>query len=313
MKILHGLTPGRNGRRLYGITFDGASDLMNASPTRPLPAEVADGPEPLSVRVFAAIRSAVQAAAEEEPCLAAFFKDAVLQHTTLGEALACVLSARLGGALVHRDTLQKFFVEAHGENPDLAEAAAADLLAVRERDPACASIAYPLLFFKGYQALQSYRVAHHLWHGGQHWLALYLQSRTSQLLSVDIHPAARIGRGILIDHGHSIVIGETAVVEDDVSILHEVTLGGTGKACGDRHPKVRRGSMLAAGVKIFGNIEIGEGAKIGGGSVVLRPVSPHTTVAGVPARLVGKPRVASPSLLMDQDFTGDYAFIGEGI
>lgn len=267
----------------------------------------------LAVQIFSIIRTEVTQAMEEEPCLGAFFKDAVLQHNTLSEALACVLSARLGGALLHRDTLEKFFLGAHEENPSLAEAAAADLKAVRERDPACTSSAHPLLFFKGYQALQSYRIAHHLWNKGQHWLALYLQSRTSQLLSVDIHPAARIGQGILIDHGHSIVIGETAVVEDDVSILHEVTLGGTGKATGDRHPKVRRGSMLAAGVKIFGNIEIGEGAKVGGGSVVLRSVSPHTTVAGVPARLVGKPRVASPSLLMDQDFTGDYAFIGEGI
>jgi serine O-acetyltransferase len=289
---------------------------MDASTTRPTQPNSPESGTPapsVSDSVFARVKERVQLAILEEPCLSAFFNDAVLQHQNLGQSLSCILSARLGGALLHRDTLQKFFVGAHESNPDLAEAAAVDLIAVRERDPACASIAHPLLFFKGYQALQAYRIAHHLWNDGQRWLAHYLQSRTSQLLSVDIHPAAVIGRGILIDHGHSIVIGETAVVEDDVSILHEVTLGGTGKATGDRHPKVRRGSMLAAGVKIFGNIEIGEGAKVGGGSVVLKAVLPHTTVAGVPARLVGKPRVDSPSFLMDQDFTGDYAFIGEGI
>lgn len=271
-------------------------------------------PDPsLATSVFRQIREDVLQAADQEPCLVPFFKDAVIQHETLAQSLSCILSARLGGALVHRDRLCEILLLAHQENPDLAEAAAADIIATRERDPACTSVAFPLLFFKGFQALQVYRVAHHLWLQNQHWLALYLQSRTSQLMSVDIHPAAQIGRGILIDHGHSIVIGETAVVEDDVSILHEVTLGGTGKHCGDRHPKVRRGSMLAAGVKIFGNIEIGEGAKVGGGSVVLKPVAAHTTVAGVPARLIGKPRSDNPSYLMDQDFTGDDFFLGEGI
>jgi serine O-acetyltransferase len=302
---------------------------MKASATRPKSSEspsVANTPDPnassaadhaapppLSVRVFQTIRAEVETAAQEEPCLLDFFREAVIQHQTLAQALACVLSSRLGGGVLNRDTLQRIFLQAHAESPDLTEAAAADIVAVRERDPACTSMAHPLLFFKGYQALQSYRIAHHLWTKGQKWLALYLQSQTSQVLSVDIHPAAVIGRGVMIDHGHSIVIGETAVVEDDVSILHEVTLGGTGKSSGDRHPKVRRGCMLAAGVKIFGNIEIGEGAKVGGGSVVLRPVMPHTTVAGVPARRIGKPCVPNPSLLMDQDFTGDYDFIGEGI
>ena len=163
------------------------------------------------------------------------------------------------------------------------------------------------LFLKGFHAIQSYRVAHYYWTTGRESLALFLQGRISQVLAVDIHPAARIGRGILIDHATSVVIGETAVVEDNVSMLHEVTLGGTGKETGDRHPKVRRGVLIAAGAKILGNIEIGEGAKIGAGSVVLDDVPPHTTAVGVPARIVGRPETEQPALDMDH-----YIFAGHG-
>jgi serine O-acetyltransferase len=170
---------------------------------------------------------------------------------------------------------------------------------VCDRDAACNKYSTPLLYFKGYQAIQAYRVAHYYWKRDRHDLALFLQSRISEVFGVDIHPAARIGRGILLDHATSVVIGETAVVEDNVSMLHEVTLGGTGKETGDRHPKVRQGVLIAAGAKILGNVEIGEGAKVGCGAVVLENVAPHTTVVGVPARPVGITLSHSPALDMD--------------
>jgi serine O-acetyltransferase len=174
-----------------------------------------------------------------------------------------------------------------------------DLTAVRDRDPACPDLLTPLLWFKGFQAVQIHRVAHWLWAHGRIHLARHLQSRSAEVFAIDIHPAARLGRGILIDHGTGVVIGETSVVEDDVSILQEVTLGGTGKAGGDRHPKIRRGVLIGAGAKILGNIEIGEGAKVGAGSIVLDPVEPFTTVAGVPARPVGARHTGMAALTMD--------------
>jgi serine O-acetyltransferase len=176
----------------------------------------------------------------------------------------------------------------------------ADLEAVVTRDPACRGYSTPLLYFKGFHALQAYRVGHRCWTTDRRALALYLQSRTSEVFAVDIHPGARIGKGIFFDHATSIVIGETTVIEDDFSMLHEVTLGGTGKAGGDRHPKIRRGVLIGAGAKVLGDVVIGEGAKIGAGSVVLQDVPAHCTVAGVPARPVGYPAHALPALEMDQ-------------
>jgi serine O-acetyltransferase len=184
--------------------------------------------------------------------------------------------------------------------PELAAAVRADLAAVRDRDPACKRFVEPLLFFKGFQALTAQRVAHWLWGHGRRDLALYLQMRMSERFSVDIHPAARLGRGIMIDHGHSIVIGETAVVGDEVSMLHGVTLGGTGKETGDRHPKIGRGVLIGAGAKILGNIRVGEFSRIAAGSVVLKEVPPCKTVAGVPARVVGDGGCDCPSRAMDQ-------------
>lgn len=174
-----------------------------------------------------------------------------------------------------------------------------------KRDPASTSYSHPFLYFKGFQAPQSYRVAHWLWTRDRRSLALFLQNRVSQVFAVDIHPAARIGQGILIDHGTGVVIGETAVVENDVSMLHDVTLGGTGKETGDRHPKVRAGVLIGTGAKILGNVEIGTGAKIGAGSVVLTSVKPHCTVAGVPAKVVGKPCEHDPALTMDHRLPPD--------
>jgi serine O-acetyltransferase len=189
--------------------------------------------------------------------------------------------------------------QALAASPAIAESVRADLRAVKERDPATETFSQPFLYFKGFQALQAYRIAHWLWEGDRKPLALFLQNRISQVFAVDIHPAARMGHGILIDHGTGVVIGETAVVENDVSMLHEVTLGGTGKETGDRHPKVREGVLIGAGAKILGNVVIGKRAKVGAGSVVLSNVPPHCTAAGVPARIVGCPQEEEPALAMN--------------
>ncbi|MEO1996870.1 MAG: serine O-acetyltransferase, partial [Planctomycetaceae bacterium] len=188
--------------------------------------------------------------------------------------------------------------------PTIPQAIIRDLMAVRERDPASHGFWQPFLYFKGFHAIQSYRVAHSIWLQDRHTLAIHLQNRISEVFAVDIHPAAQIGTGILIDHGTSVVIGETAVVEDNVSMLHEVTLGGTGKVVGDRHPKIRRGVLIGAGAKVLGNLEVGEGAKIAASSVVLEDVPPHCTVAGVPARIVGRPEYDEPAREMNQSLTG---------
>jgi serine O-acetyltransferase len=186
------------------------------------------------------------------------------------------------------------------EHEGIVQSCGRDLLAMFERDPACFSPLEPLLFFKGFMALSTYRVSHQLWKDGRRWLALYLQSISSEVFSTDIHPAAKIGCGILLDHATSFVVGETAIIEDDVSILHEVTLGGTGKQTGVRHPIIRSGVLIGAGAKILGRVEIGTHAKVGAGSVVLANVPPHTTVAGVPAVVVGEAREANPALEMNQ-------------
>ena len=185
-------------------------------------------------------------------------------------------------------------------DPDILAAAEIDILATYARDPACPDLSTPFLFFKGFHALQAHRVAHWLWIQGRTTLAAFFQNQIGAGLGVDFHPAARVGAGIMLDHATGIVVGETAVIEDDVSILHSVTLGGSGKESGDRHPKIRRGVLLAAGCKVIGNIEVGVGAKVGAGSVVLHDVPAHTTVAGVPAVVVGRPTASAPALDMDQ-------------
>lgn len=249
--------------------------------------------------IWASVRAEARAAAEIEPMLASFLYAVVLNHRSLEDALSFQLAGKLESHTLTATTLRDLIDEAFQNDEDIQAAIRRDLQAVRDRDPACDEYATPLLYFKGYQALQAYRVAHYYWRGGRHALALFMQSRISEVFAVDIHPAARIGMGILIDHATSVVIGETAVVEDDVSMLHEVTLGGTGKDHGDRHPKIRRGVLIAAGAKILGNVVVGEGAKVGGGAVVLEDVAPHTTVVGVPAQPVGHTREAVPALEMD--------------
>jgi serine O-acetyltransferase len=248
------------------------------------------------------IQTEVRREAEREPVLVSFLFASVLRHRRLEDALGVVLSNKMQTPEVPAILLCDLIQEALDEDSSIRASIRADLLAARTRDPAARSYAQPFLYYKGFHALQSYRVANWLWQRGRHSLAEYLQNRISEVFGVDVHPAARIGSGVLIDHGTSVVIGETAVVEDNVSLLHEVTLGGTGKETGDRHPKVRRGVLIGAGAKILGNIEVGKGSKVGAGSVVLRDVPPHTTVAGVPARVVGLCTVAVPALEMDASF-----------
>ncbi len=248
------------------------------------------------------MRTEVEQDVRAEPILASFLYATVLNHESFEESLSFLLALKLASPTIHSITLRDVMCHAHKEDPNLALAAIADLLAVRQRDAATRGYSQPFLYFKGFHSLQTHRIANHLWRQNRHSLALHLQSRMSEKFSVDIHPAATIGKGIMLDHGTGIVVGETAVIEDDVSIMHEVTLGGTGKQGGDRHPKVRKGSLISVGAKILGNIEIGVNAKVGGGAVVLRDVRAHTTVAGIPAKVVGTPSEAEPAQGMDQTF-----------
>jgi serine O-acetyltransferase len=248
------------------------------------------------------IRSEARQEAEREPLLVSFLFASVLRHRKLEEAFGVILASKLDTPDLPAILLRDLIHEVLADDVTIGASIRADLLAARTRDPAARGYLQPFLYYKGFHALQAYRLAHWLWGKGRCGLAAHLQNRISEAFGVDVHPAAQIGSGLLIDHGTSVVIGETAVVEDYVSILHEVTLGGTGKQTGDRHPKVRRGVLIGAGAKILGNIEIGKGAKVGAGSVVLKDVPPHTTVAGIPARVVGRCTVAEPALEMDATF-----------
>jgi serine O-acetyltransferase len=250
--------------------------------------------------IWSRIREEAASDAQREPMLASFLYTVILNHRNLEGALSFILAEKLGSPAIGPLTLRDLVEEVLGADPSIVVAVRADLQAVVSRDPACRGYSVPLLHFKGFHSIQAYRIAHHCWKTERRALALYLQSRISEVFAVDIHPGARLGKGILFDHATSVVIGETAVVEDDFSMLHEVTLGGTGKQGGDRHPKIRRGVMIGAGAKVLGNVVVGEGAKIGAGSVVLHDVPPHCTVAGVPARQVGYPSHALPALEMDQ-------------
>jgi serine O-acetyltransferase len=250
--------------------------------------------------IWSALSVEAEDLAQSEPALASLAHASVLKHARLEDALSYHLAKKLGSEDVNPMLVREIFGEAFAGDARIGEAVRADLQAVFERDPACRSYVQAFLFFKGFHALQSYRIAHWLWTQNRRPMALYFQNRVSDLFAVDIHPAARLGRGIMMDHATGIVIGETAVVENDVSMLHGVTLGGTGKEDEDRHPKIRRGVLLAAGAKVLGNIEVGEYSRVAASSVVLKPVPPYTTVAGVPAREVGKvTRETPPSHDMD--------------
>ena len=249
--------------------------------------------------LWQAIRDEVETEARAEPLLASFLHATVLNHKTLEDALGFHLAGKLESPVLPSMLIRELFVEAMSSDWSIGAAVRCDLHAVRDRDPAAHHYSRPFLYFKGFHAIQAYRVAHWLWNASREALALFLQSRISEVFAVDIHPAARIGNGIMIDHATGVVVGETAVIEDNVSLLHGVTLGGTGKQSGDRHPKVRKGVLIGAGASILGNVNIGEGAKVAAGSVVLADVAPHVTVAGVPAQVVGATDSAMPAMSMN--------------
>ena len=251
------------------------------------------------------IRQEAEEIVDEEPALASFVHATVLSHDRLEDAICHRLARRLAHADVDADLLHQLFAEVYAAHPGLSDDLRADLAAVADRDPACKRMIEPLLYFKGFHALQTHRLANWLWSEKRRDFALYLQSQTSRVLNVDIHPAAKIGRGIMIDHGSGVVVGETASIGDDSSILHSVTLGGSGKERGDRHPKIGRGVMIGAGAKILGNISVGNCSRVASGSVVLADVPANRTVAGVPAKIVGCAKCPEPARAMDQTLDSD--------
>ena len=249
--------------------------------------------------VWCALRQEAVEAAAAEPGLASMLNAVILSHDDLGRALSYQLARKLGDQELRAMSVREVAEDAYAADPSILVSAEADLRAVIERDPACKGYLQPFLFFKGFQALQTHRIAHWLWAQGRHTLAFHLQSRISELFQVDIHPAAEFGKGVFIDHGTGIVVGETARVGDDVSMLHGVTLGGTGAQLGDRHPKIGKGVLLGAGAKVLGNVIVGDYAKVASGSVVLRPVPAGCTAAGVPAKNVNCPTCPEPARTMD--------------
>jgi serine O-acetyltransferase len=250
--------------------------------------------------LWSRIRLDALAVIDNDPAMAGLMQEAVLNQQDFAHAVVARLARRLARPAFDYACLVQNFTALLDQGPSLVEGMAADCLAVLDRDPACTRLIEPLLYFKGFHALQAHRFAHHLWHVGRKDFALYLQSCSSEVFQTDIHPQARIGQGVFLDHATGLVVGSTAVIEDDVSILQGVTLGGTGKETGDRHPKIRRGVLIGAGAKILGNIEIGHCARVAAGSVVLHAVPHNMTVAGVPARVVGEAGCAEPARSMDQ-------------
>lgn len=255
--------------------------------------------------VWETIRRETQQEADGEPMLASFLHATILNHDSMEAALSFHLANKLDSPTASALLLREVIEEAFEGDRQISEAIRADLLSIQERDSACVNLSTPFLYFKGFHALQSYRISHWLWQNQRQALALFFQNRISVVFSVDIHPAALLGRGIMLDHATGVVIGETAVVKDNVSIMQSVTLGGTGKEHGDRHPKVEKGVLISAGAKILGNIRVGEGAKVGAGSVVLQDVPAHTTVAGVPAKIIGTPQADQPALEMNHQINCD--------
>lgn len=250
--------------------------------------------------VFSRMADEAQEVIRREPEIAGFIYAAVLNHDSLESVVVHRIAARLAHQDVPSDLIRQAYADIVAADPAVSEAFHQDLLAVIDRDPACTRLIEPILYFKGFHAIQAHRLAHALWRAGRHDFAFYLQSRSSAVFQTDIHPAARIGKGVFLDHATGLVVGSTAVIEDNVSMLQDVTLGGTGKEMGDRHPKVRHGVLIGAGAKILGNIEVGHCARIAAGSVVLHPVPHNKTVAGVPAKIVGEAGCGEPSRTMDQ-------------
>lgn len=258
-------------------------------------------------KLWQQLRTEAQDVIQQEPLLASYVYSCVLNHQSVASALSFILANKLSDDVMPVVSVRELFDGAFKEAPDIIEFAACDIKAVFERDAAICSYLSVILYLKGFHSIQVHRLAHFLWQTDRKELALFIQSRNSEVFGVDIHPACRMGRGIMFDHATGIVIGETSVIDDNVSILQQVTLGGTGNEQGDRHPKIKSGVLISAGAKVLGNIVIGEGAKVGAGSVVLRDVAPHTTVVGVPARVVGTPCSETPAQTMEQNVLEDEA------
>jgi serine O-acetyltransferase len=252
--------------------------------------------------IWSRIRNEADEVVRREPEIASFIYASILHHNTLEAAIVHRLAERLDHVEVSGELIRQAYTDALEDEPTIGDAFRADIVATVDRDPATERCIEPVLYYKGFHAIQTYRLMHWLWTKGRKDFANYLQSRSSSVFQCDINPAARIGRGIFLDHATGLVVGETAVIEDDVSILHGVTLGGTGKEAGDRHPKIRWGVMIGAGATVLGNIEVGHCARIAAGSVVLKPVPHNTTVAGVPAKVIGTAGCPEPARSMDQLF-----------
>ena len=252
--------------------------------------------------VWQRIRDEAEDAVRREPELASFIYSSLLHHDSLEAAIVHRIVERLDHPDVTGELIRQAYADALEDEPKIGEAFRADIVATVDRDPATDRFLEPVLYFKGFHAIQTHRLAHWLWGKGRKDFAYYLQSRSSAVFQCDIHPAARIGRGIFLDHATGLVVGETAVIEDEVSMLQDVTLGGTGKEDGDRHPKIRRGVLIGAGAKILGNIEVGKCSRVAAGSVVLKAVPNNVTVAGVPARVIGEASCEEPSRTMDHLF-----------
>lgn len=259
----------------------------------------------MTIEFWQRLKSEAQTLLAKEPLLASYVHKSILAHHNFETALSFILSTKLADDVMGSLSLREMFEQSYLLHPEIVEAVVGDVEAVYNRDPAVHSYLTVLLNFKGFHAIQVHRLAHQLWLAGRHDLALFIQSRNSEVFSVDIHPAARIGQGVMFDHATGIVVGETAVIENNVSVMQSVTLGGTGNEAGDRHPKIKEGVMIGAGAKILGNITIGKGAKVGAGSVVLNDVPAHVTVAGIPAKIVGKPTCQSPCETMNQNILED--------
>lgn len=250
--------------------------------------------------IWDSLREEARLAAERDPMLAAFLYSTVVNQHSLEDCVIYRICERLDHPDLQASLLHQTFAEMLDDWPEWGAVLRVDIQAVYDRDPACTRFVEPVLYFKGFHAIQTHRLAHWLWNRGRRDFALYLQSRSSSVFQTDINPAARIGRGIFLDHATGLVVGETAIIGDNVSILHGVTLGGTGKEGSDRHPKIGNGVLIGAGAKILGNIHIGHCSRVAAGSVVLKAVPPKSTVAGVPAKVVGEAGCSEPSRQMDQ-------------
>ena len=255
--------------------------------------------------IWDTMQQEARTAAEADPLLAAFLYSTILSQSSLEDSVIHRICERLDHPDMQAVLLRQTFAEMLADWPQWGSVLRVDIQAVYDRDPACLRFLEPVLYFKGFHAIQTHRLAHWLLARGRRDLALYLQSRASSVFQTDINPAARIGKGIFLDHATGLVVGETAVIGDNVSILHGVTLGGTGKEGADRHPKIGNGVLIGAGAKILGNIEIGSCSRVAAGSVVLKPVPAKKTVAGVPARVVGDSGCSEPARLMDQLLASD--------